>query len=132
MQVSPIAVARAIAAVANGGKLVTPTILAHQPPKGESIVVSQSALQVVREGMRLGATEGTSKGLNDLSFVRIAGKTGTAQLGFHNEYFNSWAVGFFPYENPKYVYVVVMEKGPANNLIGAIYVTHQALTELYS
>lgn len=132
MQVSPIAMARAIGAIANGGKLVTPTILANQPPKGESIVVSQSALQVVREGMRLGATEGTSIGLNDLSFVRLAGKTGTAQLGFHNELYNSWAVGFFPYEKPKYVYVVVMEKGPSGNLIGAIFATHQALSELHA
>lgn len=131
MQITPIEAARAIAAVANGGKLVSPTILANQPPKGESIVVSPAALQVVREGMRLGATEGTSIGLNDLSFVHLAGKTGTAQLGFHNEYYNSWAVGFFPYEHPKYVYVVVMEKGPAGNLTGGIYVMHQVLSELH-
>jgi penicillin-binding protein 2 len=131
MQISPMEAARAIGAVANGGKLMTPTILANQTPRGESIAVSPSALQVVREGMRLGATEGTSVGLNDLSFVHIAGKTGTAQLGFHNELYNSWAVGFFPYEHPKYVYVVVMEKGPAGNLIGAIFATHQALTELH-
>lgn len=132
MQVSPIEAARAIAAVANGGKLMTPTILAGGVAKGESIVVSPSALQVVREGMRLGATEGTSVGLSDLSFVHVAGKTGTAQLGFHNEYYNSWAVGFFPYEHPKYVYVVVMEKGPAGNLLGAIYATHQALAALHA
>jgi penicillin-binding protein 2 len=131
MQISPMEAARAIGAVANGGKLMTPTILANQTPRGESIAVSPSALQVVREGMRLGATEGTSVGLNDLSFVHIAGKTGTAQLGFHNELYNSWAVGFFPYEHPKYVYVVVMEKGPAGNLIGAIFATHQALSELH-
>ena len=131
MQISPMEAARAIGAVANGGKLMTPTILANQSPRGESIAVSPSALQVVREGMRLGATEGTSVGLNDLSFVHIAGKTGTAQLGFHNELYNSWAVGFFPYEHPKYVYVVVMEKGPAGNLIGAIFATHQALSELH-
>ena len=130
MQVTPVAMARAIAAVANGGKLVTPTVLAGQLPKGESIVVSQSALQVVREGMRLGTTEGTSHGLNDLSFTQVAGKTGTAQLGFHNEFYNSWAVGFFPYDHPKYVYVVVMEKGPSGNLLGAVSVVHQALSQL--
>lgn len=131
MQVTPIEMARAIAAVANGGKLITPTVLAGQPTKGESLVVSPSALQVVREGMRLGATEGTSLGLNSLSFTHVAGKTGTAQLGFHNEFYNSWAVGFFPYEHPKYVYVVVMEKGPSGNLIGAVSAVHQALSELH-
>lgn len=132
MQITPIEAARAIAAVANGGKLIKPTILADQLPSGESIAVSPAALQVAREGMRLGATEGTSLGLNDLGFVHVAGKTGTAQLGFHNEWYNSWAVGFFPYEHPKYVYVVVMEKGPAGNLTGGIYAVHQALSELHA
>jgi len=94
--------------------------------------VSADALEIVREGMRLGATEGTSVGLNDLSFVHVAGKTGTAQLGLHNEFYNSWAVGFFPYEHPKYVYVVVMEKGPAGNGIGGIFVIHQFLTALHA
>jgi penicillin-binding protein 2 len=131
MQVTPLEAARAIAAVANGGKLMTPTIIKDKPPVGESIAVSPAALQVVREGMRLGALEGTSVGLNDLSFVHIAGKTGTAQLGFHNEFYNSWAVGFFPYEHPQYVYVVVMEKGPSGNALGGIYAVHQALSELH-
>jgi penicillin-binding protein 2 len=132
MQVTPIEAARAIAAIANGGKLMKPTILAGKAPEGESIAVSPQALQVVREGMRMGAVEGTSIGLSDLSFVHVAGKTGTAQLGFHNEFYNSWAVGFFPYEHPKYVYVVVMEHGPAGNSLGGIYAMHQALTELHS
>lgn len=131
MQVTPLEAARAIAAVANNGKLMKPTILANQAPQGESIAVSPAALQVVREGMRMGATEGTSVGLSDLSFVHVAGKTGTAQLGFHNEFYNSWAVGFFPYEHPKYVYVVVMEHGPSGNAFGGIYAVHQALTELH-
>jgi len=132
MQITPLEAARGIAAVANGGKLVKPTILAEQMPSGESIAISHDALQVAREGMRRGVTEGTSIGLNDLSFVKIAGKTGTAQLGAHNEWYNSWAVGFFPYDHPKYVYAVVMEKGPAGNAIGGIYVMHQALTKLHA
>ncbi len=132
MQVTPLEAARAIAAIANGGRLVQPTLIKDAPLAGQSIPVDASALQVVREGMRLGATEGTSVGLSDLSFVHVAGKTGTAQLGFHNEFYNSWAVGFFPYENPKYVYVVVMEHGPSGNSLGGIYAVHQALSQLYA
>jgi cell division protein FtsI/penicillin-binding protein 2 len=64
--------------------------------------------------------------------VHLAGKTGTAQLGYHNEFYNAWAVGFFPYENPKYVYVVVMEHGPSGNSLGGIYAMHQFLSELHS
>lgn len=131
MQITPIEAVRAVAAVANGGKLIRPTVLKGTPLQGQSISISPDALQVAREGMRLGATEGTSVGLSDLSFVHIAGKTGTAQLGVHNEFYNSWAVGFFPYEYPKYAYVVVMERGPSTNAIGGIFVMHQVLRELH-
>ncbi len=130
MQVTPLAAARAVAAVANGGKLVRPTLVKDAPLQGKSIPVDQAALQVAREGMRMGTTEGTSIGLNALSFVKVAGKTGTAQLGVNNEFYNSWAVGYFPYDNPKYVYVVVMERGPSTNSVGGIYVTYNALAEL--
>ncbi|MES2225964.1 MAG: penicillin-binding transpeptidase domain-containing protein [Patescibacteria group bacterium] len=131
-QITLLEAARAIGAVANGGKLVKPTIVKDTPPSGQSIPVSAADLEIVREGMRLGATEGTSVGLSDLSFVQLAGKTGTAQLGFHNEFYNSWAVGFWPYNNPKYVYVVLMDHGPSGNAYGGIYAVHQALQELHS
>ncbi len=131
-QITLLEAARAIGAVANGGKLVKPTIIKDNPPSGESIPVDPAALEIVREGMRLGATEGTSVGLNDLSFVQLAGKTGTAQLGLHNEYYNMWAVGFWPYDHPKYVYVVLMDHGPAGTAIGAVYATHVALQALHA
>ncbi len=130
MQITPLEAARAIAAVANGGKLVRPTLLKDAPVEGQTIPINPEALRVAREGMRMGTLEGTSIGLNALSFVDVAGKTGTAQLGVNNEFYNSWAVGYFPYDNPKYVYVVVMERGPSTNGIGGIFATYQALTEL--
>jgi len=131
MQVTPIEMARAIAAIANGGKLMDPSLVKDSPPTGETLAVSPDNLEVVREGMRLGATEGTSVGLNDMSFVQPAGKTGTAQTGVHNEYYNSWAVGFWPYNDPKYVYVVMMEHGPAGNSLGGIYAMHQVFEQLH-
>ena len=111
--------------------LVKPTLVKDAPLQGQTIQVSQSALQVAREGMRMGTTEGTSIGLNALPFVKVAGKTGTAQLGVNNEFYNSWSVGYFPYDKPKYAWVVVMERGPSTNAIGGIYVTYQALSELH-
>lgn len=131
MQVTMAAAARAVAAVANGGYLVRPTLLMGQEPKKERIEISAYALQVAREGMRDGVINGgTSAGLGDLSFARLAGKTGTAQLGVNNEFYNMWAVGFWPYENPKYVYVVLMDRGPAGTSVGAISATHRALSSL--
>lgn len=132
MQVTMMEVARAIAAIANGGKLVKPTVLMGQTPQSEKLDISPYALQVAREGMRQGVIGGgTSQGLADLSYARLAGKTGTAQLGVHNEFYNMWAVGFWPYEKPKYVYVVLMDRGPAGTSVGAVYATHQALSALH-
>ncbi len=130
MQITPLEAARAVAAVANGGMLVKPTLIKDAPLQGKTIQISQDALRVAREGMRMGTTEGTSIGLNDLPFVKVAGKTGTAQLGVNNEFYNSWSVGYFPYDNPKYVYVIVMERGPSTNSIGGIFATYNALVEL--
>lgn len=130
MQVTPLEAVRAVAAIANNGKLLKPTLIKDKPIEGESIVINQDALRIAREGMHLGVTEGTSVGLNPLSYVRAAGKTGTAQLGFHNEFYNSWSVGFFPYDKPKYAWVVVMEKGPAGNATGGIYVMSQVFSKL--
>ena len=69
--------------------------------------------------MRLGAIEGTGKALN-FPFVEIATKTGTAELGVEKTNVNSWVTGFFPYNNPRYAFAVVMEKGSVHNLIGAV------------
>lgn len=131
MQITPLEAARATAAIANGGKLVKPTLVKDAPLQGQTIPISPAAIKVAQEGMRMGTTEGTSIGLNALPFVKVAGKTGTAQLGVNNEFYNSWAVGYFPYDNPKYAYVVVMERGPSTNAIGGIFATYTALSRLY-
>lgn len=132
MQITMMEMARAYAAIANGGRLVRPTLKFGASSAGERIDISPFALQVAREGMRQGVVEaGTSQGLADLSFARLAGKTGTAQLGVNNEYYNMWAVGFWPYEHPKYVYIVLMDRGPAGTTVGAVYVTHRALSQLH-
>lgn len=128
-QVTPIEVARYVAAIANGGKLLTPTIeKTDYKQEVEKLPVSEESFTVVREGMRKSVQAGTAKGL-DLGpgGVAIAGKTGTAELGVSKDLVNSWSVGYFPYENPKYTYVIMMEKGSRNNQIGATYVMRQLI-----
>ncbi len=121
-QVTPLQVVRYVAAIANGGRLMTPQIVADGPSASKSVGISDANLQVVREGMRMAVhsqyTDRTERAL-DMDGIDIAGKTGTAQIGVHNENMNSWAIGFWPYENPKYAFAVVLEKGPAGTLSGA-------------
>ncbi len=125
VQVTPLQAARMIAAIANGGTLPTPSLFVstrstgsgQATPQGTNINISAYALQVAREGMRLGVTEGIATAVN-FPFVKVAAKTGTAQVGLHNEYQNAWMVGFWPYDNPKYAYAVVLERMPAGMQIG--------------
>lgn len=112
MQVTPIQMARATAAIANGGKLLKPTLLADAEPSFATVPVSAETLSVVREGMRQTVTSALASALN-LPYVRVAAKTGTAQTGTHNQYDNSWVEGFFPYDEPRYAFAVVLERGPS-------------------
>ena len=82
------------------------------------LALDQLALDIIHEGMRQSVQDGTTRALNR-SDVHIAGKTGTAQVGIGNEFINSWAVGYFPYENPTYVFVTLLEHGPRTNLFGS-------------
>jgi penicillin-binding protein 2 len=118
MQLTPLQAVREAAAIANGGTLLTPQLLATSTPEGSQLAVSSHALQVVREGMRLGVTDGIAKAVQ-LDFVHVAAKTGTAQIGTHNQFLNSWMIGFFPYEHPRYAYAMVLERGPAGTLMGS-------------
>jgi len=121
-QVTPLQMVRAVAAIANGGFLVKPHIrLDERVAPRERVRISDEDLQIVREGMRQGVLEGTAKGLN-MTSVEIAAKTGTAELGTTKERVNSWVIGFFPYENPRYAFAGVMERGPATNVIGSLFV----------
>ncbi|MDE2071650.1 MAG: hypothetical protein KGI70_02890 [Patescibacteria group bacterium] len=116
MQLTPLQAAREAAALASG-TLLTPTLLASSTPQRAALAVDPQALQIVREGMRQGVTSGIATAIN-FPFVQPAAKTGTAQVGAHNEYQNAWMIGFWPYDNPKYAYAVVLEKLPAGTLIG--------------
>ena len=118
MQVTPLQAVRAVAALANGGRLLTPTLVASSTPYSRSVGASSEAMQVAREGMRLGVTDGIAGAVNT-PYVSVAAKTGTAQVGVKNEYMNSWMIGFFPYEHPRYAYAVVLERGPAGTAVGA-------------
>ncbi len=127
LQFTPIQVARYIAAIGNGGTLLTPRLVhGDEKIQAKTIPLQKEYFGVIKEGMRQSVTDGIATSLN-VPYVKVAAKTGTAELGTRKELVNSWSVGFFPYENPSYAFVVLMEKGPRSNLIGATYVVRQLL-----
>ena len=117
--VTPLQMARATAALANRGTLLTPSLIKTDTPSGQSIAgIPIEAYQVVHEGMHMAVTEGTAAALL-IPGVSVAAKTGTAQVGMENEFVNSWVVGFYPYEKPRYAFALLLERAPAGPPQGA-------------
>lgn len=123
-QVTALQMVRAVAGMATNGTLVTPYITMTPktvtPPPTQITGVDPKWYQVIHDAMRQTVTNGTAVAVN-VPYVHAAIKTGTAQVGPNNSFMNSWSTGFFPYENPQYAFVVVMEKAKSTNETGATW-----------
>lgn len=116
---TPLQVARATAAVANGGLLVKPYLVERQlsstgsevlhEAEGQRVPVAREHLTVVREGMRQAVTEGSARRLSALPLA-LAGKTGTAQFSSSQDT-HAWFTSFGPLDNPELVVTVLLEGG---------------------
>ena len=122
---SPLQLAAAYAALANGGLYNTPYLLrslvdekknAYAEYRNEKNARAADAgvCGVVNEALRLNMTEGTGvRGCP--GNVTAAGKTATAQTGKYKdsgaERLCTWFCGFFPFETPQYAVVVFNEDG---------------------
>lgn len=112
-QVTPIQMVKATAGIANSGTMPKPRITFDEPISTEKVKIdyTEEQYKIAKEGMRLTVTAGTATVIN-IPQMSIAAKTGTAQTGIGNSRINSWVIGFFPYENPKYAFTVMMEGAP--------------------
>ncbi|MFZ3011784.1 MAG: penicillin-binding transpeptidase domain-containing protein [Minisyncoccia bacterium] len=128
-QVTPMEITRAVGAIANNGKLLTPHLVLGDKEKEKIISIidlKKEYFDTVHDGMRQAVTYGTAVALN-VPYVEVAAKTGTAQVGLAKNKVNSWVVGFFPYENPKYAFTIMMEAGPSTGSVGASSIMRQLL-----
>lgn len=136
-QATPLQIAALTATVANGGTLWRPqmlnAILDANGNREISVVpevirkgfANPHSFEIVREGMRLVATEGTAQAFFSRFPVEVAGKTGTAQTGFLQNT-HAWFTAFAPYRNPELALVVMAEDVQANTGI-ATRITRNAL-----
>lgn len=128
-QVTPMAMVRGIGALASKGTLTTPHFVLSDTEKKEqtsTLEFPEEYYQTVHEGMRQAVTSGTALALN-VPYVELAAKTGTAQIGVGNNKINSWVVGFFPYENPKYSFAILAESGPSTTSSGASLIMREVV-----
>ncbi|MGE5425734.1 MAG: penicillin-binding protein 2 [Bacillota bacterium] len=119
--VTPLQVANFTVAVANGGKLMKPTLVEEILDEDNKLIrkiepeiirenfIDSYNLQVVREGMRQTVTAGSARSLSIVP-VAVAGKTGTAQWSSKKAN-HAWFTGFAPYENPEVVITILVEEG---------------------
>jgi len=132
-QVTTLEAVRWVGAIANGGKLLVPSVVlgGAKEPVFRTINLQSEDWQVVRDGMRQGVTTGIVSALYTPA-VAVAAKTGTAELGVSKKMVNSWSTGFFPFEHPHYAFAVIMEKGDRNNTVGATYVMQSVINWMIS
>ena len=126
--VTPLQMALVTAAIANGGKVLKPRLVAQiEPQEGAerneivripnrqirgTINVSAKNLDLVQKAMLndVQLPEGTGRRAAIPGF-QIAAKTGTAQLSHGRKEKIVWFVSYAPFENPRYAVVVVVEGG---------------------
>ncbi|AGW40309.1 penicillin binding protein transpeptidase domain-containing protein [Leifsonia xyli subsp. cynodontis DSM 46306] len=119
-QATPLQMAMVSAAVANGGKLMTPnlvdsirsadlqTIESFQA-KEFSQPMSQSTADTIKQMMVDGVDRGVASNAR-IDGVQVGGKTGTAQNGVNDPY-TLWFTGFAPADDPRFAVAVVVENG---------------------
>ncbi|MBE7012663.1 MAG: penicillin-binding protein 2 [Ruminococcaceae bacterium] len=128
IMITPLQAAKIVCTVANGGiskhvNLVDSIVYAdgskikNYRKKQEKRVISRETADRICDMMLTATEEGT--GSNAMSeTVKIAGKTGSAETGWHTEdgyMVQGWFIGFFPYESPKYALAVMSENGRGGN-----------------
>ncbi len=127
VQVAPIEMLRAISGIATRGTLVTPHVLEDVPTQSTQITdIDDHNFTVIQEGMRLAAIDGTTPDVTPVPFD-IATKSGTAQVGVNGQNINAWMTSFFPYEQPEYAMVIMLENGPAPAISTAHHITRSFL-----
>ena len=113
---TPLQVAHATGALATGGALYRPRLVA-QNPAGElqsTLPWSKEAIRTVVEGMEMVVAGGTGQTMQ-VPNIRVAGKTGTAEY-IDREAGNArrkhvWSVAFAPVEAPEIVVCAMLDNG---------------------
>ncbi len=123
---TPLQLVDYTAALANGGKKITPTLIKkvnkydgslvlEKKPDYENIPVKKETLNAIKEGMKAVTQDenGTAVGAFQNFPIKVAGKTGTAETGGEssNKSSNALFICYAPVENPQIAVAVVVEHG---------------------
>ena len=114
---TPLQDAMIAAAVANGGKLMQPTLV-DRVRSSDLSVISETTPSVYSQTFSAGTSQAltqmmegvTTKSYPDLQIpgMQVAAKSGTAQIGAGNTSNDGWMIGFAPADKPKVAVAVVV------------------------
>ena len=125
VRLAPIQMITFYNAIANDGKMISP-LLVRELRRGDRVVerfesrtiassiCSRSTLRTVRECLQAVCTEGTASNyFRDTTRVRVAAKTGTAQItdarSREGRYYLGSMIAFFPADAPRYTVLTTIE-----------------------
>ena len=116
LAVAPLQAMMAVAALSNGGYLVTPTFLKRSEDdakKDAPRVIRPETSEAMRYLMRLNAETGSAKTV-DIKGYFAGGKTGTAEKAINGRYVKDRVfttfTAVYPSDKPKYLYLTVMDE----------------------
>jgi penicillin-binding protein 2 len=134
LTVTPLQIARMVAAVANGGTLYQPTLIdrisgneqfpeqinrpqavGHLPVSEAHLAIIQDAMLAVTTDREIGTATHRFSGLG----IPVAGKTGTAEVSQEGALPHSWFAGYFPADNPTIAMVVLVEHAGEGSSVAA-------------
>ena len=118
LSVSPLTMALAVAAVANGGVVPDPYVVAEvrdaqgnvllrNEPRPWKVAMSPETARII-DGMMVYSVEAGFAQPARISGVKVAGKTGTAEVGDGAEP-HAWFIGYAPADDPAIAVAVIRE-----------------------
>ena len=117
-------IARAYSVFANDGvKLPISLLRVDKPPKGERVIDTKIAKQILTLLEAVFAKGGTAQSIS-IPGYRVAGKTGTAKKvgveGYEKHHYTSSFVGIAPLSDPRLVVAVVLHDPQGKNYLGGL------------
>ena len=133
VQVTPLQLARAYSAIANGGYLVTPHLSKKQTQtssnqKGTKIDIDPKNIQLVKNGLRKVVESGTGVSINYgvSNLPPVSGKTGTAEDGEGGSD-HAWFICFTPSEKSEILIVAFAQNTPGGGSVHALPMAREIL-----
>lgn len=131
---TPLQMAVATAAVANGGRVLRPRIVQSETQSGavvRTISWRPGQLDAVRRGLEDAIRSGTARRVRG-SAVTAAGKTGTAEYGVGTQLKrHAWLIAYAPVEAPTVAVAVVIEDATGTAGVVAAPIVRQILTAIF-